>query len=579
MLSEGARDALDEARRAVERALEGDALADALARARGAVEGDGTSEALVRARIHFGRTLRLLGERRAAEARPEAAAAARREAATWLLRASEEADRERLPRWRAFALVEGVELYLAAGRAAEAHALAEAALRSANATGDPDALARAQTGRARAARRLGRADEAVEAYRAARRQLDRLRARLDVDRFLERAEAVHRPLADLLLRRAETVEGDAHQALLEEVLDALEALRVAELRDYFQDSCLAEQVATRAERVPGAVVLRPVLLDDRVELLVGHDGRLSRRASPAAAEALRSESERLRRWIADPTTNRYRRPAGRLYDGLVRPIEDLLVEPGRVLVLVPSGPLFEVPIAALRDDRSGRFLVEWIPTAVTPGVQLTDPRPIQREDARALIVGLSQPVAPYEALPHVRSELAAVEASFPGTLLVDDAFTAEGFEQRFDRAPFGIVHIATHGVFDGDAQESFLLTSGGRLSLERLASIIARARFRGERPLDLLTLSACETAVGDGRAALGLAGVAVRSGARSALGSLWRVSDQATARLIRSFYRELAKPGVSRARALQTAQLEQLGDVASAHPYYWASFLLISSWL
>jgi CHAT domain-containing protein len=85
--------------------------------------------------------------------------------------------------------------------------------------------------------------------------------------------------------------------------------------------------------------------------------------------------------------------------------------------------------------------------------------------------------------------------------------------------------------------------------------------------------------VGDERAALGLAGVAIRAGARSALGSLWRIEDEATYRLIVAFYEQLRAPGVSKAEALRRAQLELRRDLRFAHPYYWSPFLLISNWL
>ena len=82
----------------------------------------------------------------------------------------------------------------------------------------------------------------------------------------------------------------------------------------------------------------------------------------------------------------------------------------------------------------------------------------------------------------------------------------------------------------------------------------------------------------DERAALGLAGLAIRAGARSALATLWRVNDRAAAKLVSEFYRQLAKPESSRAGALQAAQLEILGQSRYEHPGYWSPFLLIGSW-
>jgi len=115
--------------------------------------------------------------------------------------------------------------------------------------------------------------------------------------------------------------------------------------------------------------------------------------------------------------------------------------------------------------------------------------------------------------------------------------------------------------------------------MDRLADLVATTRFRDEEPLELLTLSACRTAAGDDRAALGLAGVALRAGARSALATLWSVNDQASADLVSEFYAQLADPAVSRAQALQRAQVEMLHMHHYRHPSYWSAFVLISSWL
>jgi len=108
---------------------------------------------------------------------------------------------------------------------------------------------------------------------------------------------------------------------------------------------------------------------------------------------------------------------------------------------------------------------------------------------------------------------------------------------------------------------------------------IGPSQFRG-KPVELLTLSACQTAAGDDRAALGMAGVAIKAGARSALATLWFVNDQSTAILISQFYAELHRDSsVSKAKALQNAQLTLMGDRRYEHPCYWAPYLIIGNWL
>jgi CHAT domain-containing protein len=151
-------------------------------------------------------------------------------------------------------------------------------------------------------------------------------------------------------------------------------------------------------------------------------------------------------------------------------------------------------------------------------------------------------------------------------------------QAKLQQNPFTIVHIASHGQFSESADETFLLTFNEKLTLNQLDAMIGLLRSRNE-PLELLTLSACQTAAGDDRAALGFAGIAVKAGARSALATLWFINDQASMELVSSFYRNLQDPSLSRAAALQRAQLSLIQDQRYGHPAYWAAFVLINNWL
>jgi len=162
--------------------------------------------------------------------------------------------------------------------------------------------------------------------------------------------------------------------------------------------------------------------------------------------------------------------------------------------------------------------------------------------------------------------------------LLNQDFQTETLEQELRESRYGILHIATHGKFSTDAKDSFLLTFDGKLTMNKLDQLIGLFRYRQD-PLELLTLSACQTAVGDDRAALGLAGVAIKAGARSALATLWFINDEASAELISEFYRQLRDPAVSKAMAIQRAQIKLLGDRVYDHPAYWSPFLLLNNWL
>jgi CHAT domain-containing protein len=184
-------------------------------------------------------------------------------------------------------------------------------------------------------------------------------------------------------------------------------------------------------------------------------------------------------------------------------------------------------------------------------------------------------------LPHVTRELEAFQRLFPGRVQLLPQFRRAELEAALHKRQFHIVHIASHGRFAPHVADSFLLTADAeknKLTLTQLGELVGRVRFRKE-PLELLTLSACETALGDDRAALGLAGVAIQAGARSVLATLWRVEDEATAMLMAAFYEQLQLPDVSRAQALQQAQLRLLQQPQYADPFFWAPFLLLNNWL
>jgi CHAT domain-containing protein len=247
------------------------------------------------------------------------------------------------------------------------------------------------------------------------------------------------------------------------------------------------------------------------------------------------------------------------------------------LVFVPDGPLRTIPMAALHDGR--QFLVSKYALGTTPSLNLTDPRPLRRDNTRVLAVGISESVQGFPPLPSVSQELAAVRRLFAGTTLLNGDFMMASLESKLRTEPYSIVHVASHGQIASDVDRSFLLTYDQKLTMDKLEQVIGRLRFRDD-PLELLTLSACETAAGDDRAALGLAGIAVKAGARSALATLWYISDQATADLIEDFYRELQEnPSLSRAAALQRAQLKLSRDARYQHPGFWAAYLLINNWL
>jgi CHAT domain-containing protein len=296
------------------------------------------------------------------------------------------------------------------------------------------------------------------------------------------------------------------------------------------------------------------------------------------AEPLASEVKQFRRNLETRTTYAYLEQAQHLYDWLIRPLRSLLNDSHiNTLVFVPDGSLRTIPLAALQDGE--RFLIQDFAVAVSPGLSLMEPRPIALGKAHLLLNGLSESVQGFPALKFVTGELESVEPLYSSEVLENQEFTLREFREKLTDEQYAIVHIASHGKFDHEVTNTFVLTYDKKLTLNDLESLIRPGQYRGQ-PVELLVLSACQTAAGDDRAALGLAGVAVKAGARSALATLWFVNDQSTSTLISEFYNQLRhEPAVSKARSLQLAQIKLLNDRRYRHPCYWSPYLIIGNWL
>ena len=477
-------------------------------------------------------------------------------------------------------------LYEDERRYAEALQLTQRAVFAAQQVRVPESQYRWQWQSGRLLKALGRRDEAVAAYRGAVVSLQSIRQEMAVQygstqtSFREAIGPVYFELVDLLLQQANGRDRDQEQGYLIEARATVELLRVAELRDYFRDECVD---TVRSHIVPlevvsqSAVVVYPILLSDRMELLVSLPGGLKRFVVPVGVAELTEEVRVLRRILEKRTTREYLPHAQRLYDWLIRPLEtDLTAVSAETLVFVPDGPLRTIPMAALHDGK--QFLVNKYALATTPGLDLTDPHPLPRENTQVFAAGLSAGVQGFAPLPYVSTELEAVQKIYGNTPLVNQAFQLGTVEKELKEKPFSIVHLASHGQFAGDSEKSFLLTFDDKLTIDRLGQAISFSRFR-QAPLELLTLSACETAAGDDRAALGLAGVAIKAGARSAIATLWAVNDEAAALLMAEFYQQLQKVSLSKAQALRQAQIKLLNDRRFQHPEFWSPFLLLNNWL
>ncbi len=438
----------------------------------------------------------------------------------------------------------------------------------------------------------GNLEGALAAYQQTLAYLQPIRTELTTgqrnarEMFYERIRPIYYGFADVLLQQAAAALSSSQKAKrLAQARNVIEQLKTAELQDYFQDECVLAQtsITTLDEHLAQqkhTAALYPILLPDRTELLLSLPDGIHQTVIPVDYDTLGQTVLEFRRNLQRTVKGSFINQAKQLYQWLIAPIKaKLAAHHINTLVIVPDGPLRTIPMAALYDAKEKRFLFHHFALAITPGLTLTEPRRLPRKNVSILLNGLSEAVQGFPPLPSVIQEINTIDSIFSNsTVLLDQAFSLNSVNYALQTTPYEIIHISSHGQFDRNHKQSFLLTYDDKLTMDHLEDLFQLSKSRKEK-VELLTLSACQTAVGDERAALGLAGVAIKAGARSALASLWFVDDEATSQLIAEFYRQLKNPALSKAQALQNAQKKLAAQRKFRHPAYWAPFLLIGNWL
>ena len=483
-------------------------------------------------------------------------------------------------------------VYQQTGKLAEARQLTQQALQQKSAFNDSSFtyLWQWQLGRIYQTQREQKS--ALQAYTLAYETLQSLRQDLvginpEIQfTFRDTVEPVYRELVNLLLQPgSQQTPTEISQENLKQARDVIEALQLAELTNFFREACVTSQPQPIDQLDPTAAVIYSIILPDRLALILSRPQKpLKYYATPLIASQP-GEVDRvfddlflgLNHYVSDSTGIGARQT---LYDWLIRPVEaELQKDKIKTLVFVLDGVLRGVPMSALYDQKQQQYLIEKYNLALSPGLQLLYSRSLSPNKLQTLAGGLAEATQGFSPLPAVKQEIQEIAEVVPTEVLLNQDFTRRRLKSQINNVPFSIVHLATHGQFSSQAENTFLLTWDGRINVKELDQLLQARDRPGRSPLELLILSACQTAVGDQRAVLGLAGVAVRSGARSTLATLWSVQDESTAEFMNKLYSELNKPGVTKALALRQAQLSLLRSPKYRHPYYWAPFVLVGNWL
>ena len=369
-----------------------------------------------------------------------------------------------------------------------------------------------------------------------------------------------------------------NQALLQEIRETMDLLKQTQLENFYKDECIIpkNKVFDTVNIDQYSAVVYPIILSDQLITLLIMDKSIKLYRIPCndnLSSMIQNFGRTLRSEYLD---RRYEQYAATLYDILIRPLEmDLIENEITTLIFSPDGILHVLPFSALYDGN--QFLIEKFAIAIIPSIHLTDLEKFSSNyDQKVLLAGLSQEASP--PLPGVKKELHHIKSLIgDGKLLLDQDFTKTNIEYELNYNDYTSIIFATHGQFGCNPENSFLNVYKGKLMLNTLEYLMNISVFR-QKTIELLTLSACETAMGNEEIALGLSGIALKAGVKSVLATMWSVHDDVTYLFIKDFYAQLMSPNKSKVKAVQKAQIKLISNKNFKHPHYWCPYILIGNW-
>lgn len=488
----------------------------------------------------------------------------------------------------------------------------------------------------------GETKDAIAAYTAAFETLQNLRTDLiaaNADQrfyFQDNIEPIYRDLVKLLLtsdnlqtEKAKSNSSQPSQTDLRLVRRVMDALQEGELENFFQSACIDSTTQLGEFLKPGEAGIYTIVLDDRrldvilelpasqhdIEKDIQKEEDMSTLTHFSYQTTQGQTIEQLIKQIqinldsSNPGASRQLRTASReVYNYVFQATEDgtdrtqtleasldaaLANDSNKTLIFVLDGSFRTIPLGILYDGE--RYLLEKYAIALNLGIEIREPKALPPGSGlNILLAGVEKPLLQgfeRDILPNVPKELESIQeigSQIGATVdrVPEQDFSTTLFNQRLNTDNYQIVHLATHGQFASSRDDTFILAKEEKIQVDELSQLFRNTQAI-QNPVEMLVFSACRTATGDDRAVLGLAGATVQAGARSAIATLWGVDDAASLDFAESLYEHLGNPEISRAVALQKAQLElrkkYRDPEPESNPYndahkFWAPYVLVGSW-
>ncbi len=398
--------------------------------------------------------------------------------------------------------------------------------------------------------------------------------------FDRKIKPVYLELAEIFFEKASAqTQPEKYDASIRQAWKTMDKVKMAELEDIFHDECVSNKKENYLElghTLGPVAVIYVIPFKTQPGLMISlPDGFKSFRLNvdtPTLNKTITQLREAIRQF------EDFESHASQLYNWIIAPIyTELKRQKIETLAIASDGALRLLPFSVfLTPDET--FLIEEFEIVTIPALHLTRTASTNRESPNILLCGISNERVIgkifFSALPRVVKELEEIQKIVPGEILLNEAFSPSSIANVLPQKKYTIIHMATHGEFGGIPEKTFLLTHDQRLTMNSLENLFKQS----STSVDLLTLSACQTALGDERAAFGLAGVAVKAGANCAIATLWSVDDYASQKIITAFYRNAYNEKMSKAKALQQAQISLIEKGQFWQPSFWAAFLLIGNW-
>ncbi|WYL99799.1 MAG: CHAT domain-containing protein [Gloeotrichia echinulata CP02] len=478
----------------------------------------------------------------------------------------------------------------------------------------------------------GKIKEAIASYEAAVKTLESVRGDLlainsDVQfSFRDNVEPLYRELVDILLSHfpnvADSFTHSIEVSQISEVpnsINYVDSLQLAELENFLRCSLSNKVIIldNKQNIYPTYPTIVPIIMKNQLAVTlsitdsVSNKNKIYFHQEAISSQIVEGTLETLRGDLKIPSKeSKVQKSSEQIYNWLIKPFEEYLDVEAKFndskikkLVFLLDGSFKNIPMSVLYNSEKKRYLIERFAVAVAPSLKLLELEPLPK-NIHVLRGGLSlevqHPFKPEKltSLEGVRQELDGIKSSqLSGEELLDYKFTKENLETKIKTGKFSIIHLATHGEFSSDPNKTYILLSGKTsnkkslndslvpetLYVKDLDNLLRTSQINTNRKtaIKLLVLSACETASGDKRAALGLSGLAIRAGARSTIASLWQADEEATPELMIKFYKQIKENNeISRADALRLAQLSLWeSNEEWKIPRYWATFILVGNWL